>query len=572
MSESDIWLEAPVITALTDAPVSRDTFKNDAFGLARTMGPVYDILRHPKTQTPLSIAIYGDWGSGKTTAMYWLEDRLALWREQGKAKDKVSVHTTWFHPWKYDNKQDVWRGLIAEIIIACLGIEGTTIESWKGVARDLGRFMGNSFLHMLSAVKLKGVGGELDMGELSKVFTEAREFVRPEHAYLNEFEYTLRRWLQGTLGGDDGGKKSRPRHRMVVFIDDLDRCLPDIALQVLEALKLYLNTPNLVFVLGVDDQVIKDLVREHYGKLGLDKEKSGDYLAKMFQVEVPIRPLEQQVTAFLENTLADAPSWKNLELDEKAQDAFKYVVLELANSLPREVKRLVNFCLMAGRGAQLEAGDATPEDAILFHLLRRVLGTHGVREQSMLTTEAGQRFFRQCAEAIRADPRGQMPAGLDDSDEAAESGARVPKAWRDVKEAPLFDSAWGLLRDERVCRLLALPFPSEEALTGLAATVKTPKGAEVLVKAIEEKIGKLWHEATDADFERVTELDISSTPIADLTPLQGLANLRRLHLTDTQVADLDPLARARGPEITSTDRNSGRRPDPPARAREPTRA
>ena len=94
MSETDIWLEAPVITALTDAPVSRDTFEADAFGLARTMGPAYDILRHPRTQTPLSIAIYGDWGSGKTTAMYWLEDRLNHWRKQGKAKDKVSVHTT----------------------------------------------------------------------------------------------------------------------------------------------------------------------------------------------------------------------------------------------------------------------------------------------------------------------------------------------------------------------------------------------------------------------------------------------------------------------------------------------
>jgi len=45
------------------------------------------------------------------------------------------------------------------------------------------------------------------------------------------------------LGEDD---------RMVIFIDDLDRCLPEVALQVLEALKLYFNIDGVAFVLGID--------------------------------------------------------------------------------------------------------------------------------------------------------------------------------------------------------------------------------------------------------------------------------------------------------------------------------
>ena len=159
----------------------------------------------------------------------------------------------------------------------------------------------------------------------------------------------------------------------------------------------------------------------------------------------------------------------------------------------------------------------------------------------MLTTEEGQRFFRQCAEALSADPRGEVLARLAGSGEAAESGVRVPKAWRDVKDAPLFDSAVELLQDGCVRRLLALPFPSEAALTGLAATVETPEGAELLVKAIEEKIGKPRHEASGDDLARVTELNLSTAQVADLTPLQGLTKLQTLDLSVTQAADLTPL-------------------------------
>jgi predicted KAP-like P-loop ATPase len=88
---------------------------------------------------------------------------------------------------------------------------------------------------------------------------------------------------------------------MVVFIDDLDRCMPQIALLVLEALKLYLNLPKLVFVVGVDRSVVIKLVSEHYNELGLKDEKSRDYLAKMFQVEATVAPSEPEVADFLEN-------------------------------------------------------------------------------------------------------------------------------------------------------------------------------------------------------------------------------------------------------------------------------
>jgi len=58
------------------------------------MGPVFDILRHHDTRTPLSVGIYGDWGSGKTTAMHWLKHHLDQWNAEGEAENKVIVHST----------------------------------------------------------------------------------------------------------------------------------------------------------------------------------------------------------------------------------------------------------------------------------------------------------------------------------------------------------------------------------------------------------------------------------------------------------------------------------------------
>ena len=92
--------------------------------------------------------------------------------------------------------------------------------------------------------------------------------------------------------------------------------MPDIALQVLEALKLYLNIQNLIFVVGVDREVVSNLVIEHYKELGLvhgtdeqkskpdneqlkkEEDKARQYLSKMFQVEVELEPTEQQISDF----------------------------------------------------------------------------------------------------------------------------------------------------------------------------------------------------------------------------------------------------------------------------------
>ncbi|MDI9432527.1 MAG: P-loop NTPase fold protein [Planctomycetota bacterium] len=455
-SDFETFVKRPAeLTVLTDHPMPADEakagFERDPFNLRYKLGPVYDIVRYKTPDgeknrdrdTPLAILVSGGWGTGKTSAMRWLEGLLNGWNKVA-GTDDVKVHPVWFYPWKYDSKEDVWRGLIAEVIIESIKVENVTWQRAKNAAKQFGLFLGKSFLHALASVKFRGkvsagvaeAEAEADLTCLKDILGEYQEAAHPEKAYLNEFEGALKDWVTETLGANE---------RIIVFIDDLDRCMPDIALQVLEALKLYLNIPKLIFVVGVDRTVIEKLVVEHYTKLGLvrrrtekdtdsdhkqrrdDEAKARQYLAKMFQVEVELAPSQQQVEAFFADQLAGIPYWKNNLKEEAHRDLFRDVVLELAHRNPREVKRLLNSALMAGAGtemmlAQDDAAPPTFAQGLQDYFVRAILQKYYPSLADMTATDVGRQFFVDWSSLVAE----RQKEGKDTADD----GISRHKLWR----------------------------------------------------------------------------------------------------------------------------------------------
>ena len=76
--------------------------------------------------------------------------------------------------------------------------------------------------------------------------------------------------------------------RLVVFIDDLDRCLPERAIQVLEALKLFLCVRGGVFILGLDREAIEAAIATRFG----EEFPTCEYFEKMIQVQFLLPPIE----------------------------------------------------------------------------------------------------------------------------------------------------------------------------------------------------------------------------------------------------------------------------------------
>jgi hypothetical protein len=584
----------PELTVLTDHALEPVHGHLDSFNLRYRIGPIYDIVRHPNTRTPLAIAIYGDWGTGKTSAMRWLHGLIDVWKaEAAEDETRIRVKPVWFYPWKYDKKEDVWRGLISEVIINTIDVEGTPVETVRRAAKQFGIFLGRSFLHVLAGVKLKAsapgdmAGAEIDLASIKDIVAEYRDVSQPEKAYLNEFESSLTRWIKSTLKANE---------RMVIFIDDLDRCMPEIALQVLEALKLYLNIEKLVFVVGVDRHVIDNLVKEHYKKLGLADDKSGDYLAKMFQVEVEVEPSEQQISDFLDRQLEEIPHWRDPYLEAWETELFRDITFSLSKRNPREVKRLINSALMTGTGAVMmdvethkKAGIEFDQGLQLF-FVRKIL-----EDRYTMGLEVGSRrgiaFFQQWSKIAREGRKRdaefplciRIPADLtgkaagemggsrgepeiDREDRAlpaqAVSGSRgrgkthreaefepregamtdlskVPEPYRDMVKNPIFSGLIPLLEDEDLGKLMQVPFPGEVA--EVVSVVGGGKDPEIIREAVARHLGKKPDQLVDEDLTGITTLDLSGAEITDIEPLKQLTALTSLYLSGTQVTDIEPL-------------------------------
>lgn len=535
------------------------------------MGPILDIVRHPLTRTPLAVAVYGTWGAGKTTAMKWLHALLDIWNKEKEEEEKDAIHVTpvWFYPWKYQSKEDVWRGLVAEVIIESLKVSNPTMAKVTNAAKRFGMFLGRSFVHVLAGLKLKaGVPGgaevELSLAGIRDILEEYREVDHPEGGYLNEFEDTLRSWVQESLGKNG---------RMIIFIDDLDRCMPEVALQVLEALKLYLNIENLIFVVGVDREVIDTLVSEHYKDLGLNPEKSANYLAKMFQVEVTLEPSEGQVEAFLDEQLTDLPYWKD-QLDDVPQEALRRVILKLAGRNPRELKRLLNSALIGGAGALNLAYDdkdppftfaqglqlffvrkillddftfasliGAPRGDQFFGAWSKIVRDHedeeGFKRSIDITTETAKRSERGLPEAEKELATSRKAARLAMT-EGPRLSADVPEAYRKLVEVKEFGNLLHILGNEELGELMRIEYPKDTSLIGKAAGVALPQGL------IGEAIARQCEAAdpanpTKEEIAKISELDLRGLDISDLEPFKGLTSLKVLDLEGTQVRDLEPI-------------------------------
>jgi hypothetical protein len=147
--------------------------------------------------------------------------------------------------------------------------------------------------------------------------------------------------------------QNKQKQRIVIFIDDLDRCLPDQALQVLESIKGFLDVDGYVFVLGLSREIIERCVDKKYGK---ESAISGsEYLRKMIQVPFTLPVLrEEEITEYVKNL-------KNRIKGSGVEEYLPDYLTAFAEGLepnPREIKRLINSFIVANKISQEETEPA----------------------------------------------------------------------------------------------------------------------------------------------------------------------------------------------------------------------
>jgi len=277
---------SPGPSVLPDLPDAED--KLDFAPYANTLR---DIILNPNTQTPLTIGIFGSWGSGKTSLMKMIENRLKSAVRDGLSEQEI--HTTWFNAWLYSKETSLWRSLIAQVLNGVRKWRSDNVTARQDLdelSEHLQRAAGPAELGHLSITAanllreegtdsaeltltlqhgldlLENVAEARQQGEVQAAMA-LRDQVRRATAVLEQERIeSLDRFQQEFKELIE--KYVLPHGYLAIFVDDLDRCLPEKAVEVLEAIKLFLDVPGCIFILGIDRDVVERGIRLRYGEMG----------------------------------------------------------------------------------------------------------------------------------------------------------------------------------------------------------------------------------------------------------------------------------------------------------------
>ncbi len=399
---------------------------HDELGFAPTTEALLSIINGLALEdTPLTIGIFGPWGSGKTSQMHMLLDGL-----------DTKCIPIWFDAWRYAQSDALWRALLLSVVEEIRDYvlnddqrlrsilerkrriapdkhqDALSLETIHSERETFTTYLDDMVGSLYRSIEREETGGiEVNWGEAGKVATRAA--IRLGFSSLpllgvltNTFEKAIEK-AQETLGeGEDAAalfdvfQRTRsqiyrdqvrsleqfyqqlkrlvkewiiaPDLRLVVFIDDLDRCLPEQAIGVLEALKVFLDIRGCIFVLGVDREVIERGIGVRYKEFTLANTQADtdtfpiagrDYLDKIIQIPFELPPLEHTVIQkFVTQRLQQQAG-----LSEEEIKSIAYIMANGLQPNPRKVKRTLNtFRLLRELGRLLER---TPQPTLLAKLV-----------------------------------------------------------------------------------------------------------------------------------------------------------------------------------------------------------
>ena len=301
------------------------------------------LIASPQTETPLAIGINGAWGSGKTSLLLRVKNMLdkpkgldgkgAHRFAEGEEQDFRACRTVWFDAWKYNDDKELLVALVRVILLA-MGRDGliNKLKKWIEDPTQPSYDVLGMFLGAFQA-SFGGLGAEFKFQLDPKKYETPSKF--EEHTaffdYFSEaFERLLAVWVHGK---GNYAEIDESKGALVIFIDDLDRCLPDKTVQVLEALKLFFDKRGCVFVLGADTRIVQAAVETHYKNAGITGESARDYLEKVIQLRFDL-PL------ILDDAMANYLR-SEAKVDEAMQTRWRALVAA-AEVNPRRVKNVIN--------------------------------------------------------------------------------------------------------------------------------------------------------------------------------------------------------------------------------------
>lgn len=286
---------------LSDNETKVDLLNNEA--IAKT---IVSLIKDSKEQ-PISIGIHGDWGAGKSSILEMVENEVKLASSVSGKKYSCIRFNGWKHQGFEDSKVALMSSIISELEKKeKLGVKSGEILkklweniNWMTVAKTAGKTAlgiatGTAPLTLLSSTMdilkstvtteegiagaIESIGGYLSDAKITEDISSNKEF--------SEFQENFAELLEDAA-----------IEKLIVLIDDLDRCLPDVAINTLEAVRLFMFTEKTAFVIAADEGMIRYAVKKHFpdatdeNKFNAGEAFANKYLEKLIQVPFRIPAL-----------------------------------------------------------------------------------------------------------------------------------------------------------------------------------------------------------------------------------------------------------------------------------------
>jgi hypothetical protein len=252
-SEVRLWDDNPTLT--------------DLLGFDSVVDAVITALRSPYLD-PVTIALQSPWGGGKSSALRQIERRF---------EGDETVVVLPIDPWEYDDSDDVRGRMITQIL--------TDLQD-KAPDDSLTKQFGDlvtriAWTRVASTIATSALTMQMDADKLVDAFTpKPKEQARDMAGFHAQFEQ-----LMNSL---------TTVKKVVVLVDDLDRCRPSAVVAILEAIKVFLSVPKMAFVLAAEEEMVRWSISQdiHAGERSAFADR---YLEKIVQLPVALPRLTRDV-------------------------------------------------------------------------------------------------------------------------------------------------------------------------------------------------------------------------------------------------------------------------------------
>ena len=250
-----------------------DPFKGDALGRSENASVLTQLIK--SIDEPFVLGIDSGWGTGKTTF-------VKMWMQSLKNNNFPCLY---FNAWENDFSEDPLISLIGEIQDNLDNIinksSGSKAKKYFNEAKKLGYKVAKKSIPIAIKIATSGIVDLSDFAgkDLPEFFASlAKEKIvsyEKEKKTLQKFKATLQEFVSELIG-----KEPDSQEKLIFFIDELDRCRPTFAIELLEKVKHLFSVKGIIFVLSIDKKQIIHAIKSIYG-IGMD---AGGYLRRFIDL------------------------------------------------------------------------------------------------------------------------------------------------------------------------------------------------------------------------------------------------------------------------------------------------